>query len=301
LRTGLKYLAAGAAASIGLGAAAFSLAVWMGEQKAQRFVQVRVVPVPYVRDAQALRLGKYLFESRGCGGCHGMQGRGLVMIDAPDGMLVRAPNITPHPASAVAGYTEGDWVRAIRHGVDRKGRALLVMPSQEYNRLNDGDFAALVAYVRSLPAAEGETALVRLPLLARALYGAGALQDAAGRIDHRLPPSRPVPVAATVEHGAYVANMCIGCHGPKLSGGPVPGAPPHWPPAANLTAAEGGAMARYDTPEKFAAMMRGGLRPDGSAIDAAMPFPSLRNLSEVDLRAMHAYLATLPALRTGAR
>ena len=28
-----------------------------------------------------------------------------------------------------------------------------------------------------------------------------------------LAPTVPVPEALTVEHGAYVANMCIGCHG----------------------------------------------------------------------------------------
>lgn len=189
LRKPLEYLVAGLAASIGVGAGAFSLAVWMGERKAQRFVEVRVVPVPYARDAAALELGKGLYESRGCAGCHGADGRGRVVADEPGGRYVRAPNITPHPTSSVAGYTEADWVRAIRHGVDRGGRPLLEMPSEEHSRLNDADFAALVAYTRSLPAAEGETGLVRLPLVTKALYGVGAIDDAAGKIDHRLPPA----------------------------------------------------------------------------------------------------------------
>lgn len=191
LRRALKYLAAGLAASIGLVAAALSLAVWMGERKAQRFVEVRVVPVPYTRDAAALRLGKSLYESRGCAECHGADGRGRVVTDEPGGLFVRAPNITPHAGGAVAGYTEADWVRAIRHGVDRHGRALLMMPSETYNRLDDADFAALVAHLRGLPAAEGEKASIRLPLLAKALYGVGATQDAAAKIDHRLPPTPP--------------------------------------------------------------------------------------------------------------
>lgn len=188
MRKPLKYLGAGLAASAGVAAGAFALAVWMGELKAQRFVEVRVVPVPYARDAAALRLGKALYEARGCAACHGADGRGRVVTDEPGGLYVRAPNITPHPASSVAGYSEADWVRAIRHGVDRAGRPLLQMPSEGYNRLNDADFAALVAYVRSLPAAEGETGVVRLPLLTKALYGIGAIDDSAGRIDHRLPP-----------------------------------------------------------------------------------------------------------------
>ena len=32
-----------------------------------------------------------------------------------------------------------------------------------------------------------------------------------------------------------------------------------------------------------------------------MPFMSLRNINDVDLNAMHAYLKTLPAKRTGER
>jgi mono/diheme cytochrome c family protein len=189
LRRALKHLAAGIAASIGLAAALLSLAAWMGERKAQRFVEVRVVPVPYARDGAALRLGKSLYESHGCAECHGADGRGRVVADEPDGLFVRAPSITAHSGSAVAGYTEADWVRAIRHGVDRHGRALLMMPSEAYNRLDDADFAALVAHVRSLPAAPGETASIRLPFIARALYGMGAKQDAAAKIDHRLPPT----------------------------------------------------------------------------------------------------------------
>jgi len=186
LREPLKYLAAGLAASIGVAAGAFTLAVWLGEIKAQRFVEVRVVPVPYASGAEAVRAGKALYDSR-CAECHGADGRGRVVIDRPGGYYVRAPGITPHPASAVAGYTEADWVRAIRHGVDRAGRPLLEMPSEVYSRMNDADLAALVAYARSLPAAEGETGVVRLSLSKKALYGIGAIADSASAIDHRRP------------------------------------------------------------------------------------------------------------------
>jgi mono/diheme cytochrome c family protein len=186
VRKPLKYLGAGLAASIGLATGAFTLAVWLGELKAQRFVEVRVVPVPYVRDAAALRTGKALYESR-CAACHGADGRGRVVIDEPGGPYVRAPNITPHPSSSVARYGEADWVRAVRHGVDRAGRPLLEMPSEIYSRMNDADFAALVAYTRSLQPAEGETGLVRLPPVRKALYGIGAISDSAGTIDHRRP------------------------------------------------------------------------------------------------------------------
>ncbi len=295
----MKRLVAIIAVIVALAAGAFLAAVWWGERKAVRVVDVKVVPVPYAQPSpEVVKLGKYLFESRGCGECHGMDGAGKVVIDE-GGMYVRAPDITPSKVGMTASYTEADWVRSIRHGVDPAGRALLIMPSEDYNRLNDADFAALVAYIRSLPPGKGTLGEVRFPLLVKALYGAGVVHDAAGRIDHKLPPSAPVPVAVSTEHGGYVANMCMGCHGERFSGGKIPGAPPDWPPAANLTPGEGGVMGRYATDDSFISMMRTGKRPDGSAVSKVMPFESLRNFNDTDLKAMHAFLKTLPPRKTG--
>jgi hypothetical protein len=49
------------------------------------------------------------------------------------------------------------------------------------------------------------------------------------------------------------------------------------------------------------AMMRGGKRPDGSPVSKVMPFESLRNFNDTDLKAMHAFLKTLPPRKTGER
>ena len=87
------------------------------------------------------------------------------------------------------------------------------------------------AHIRALPPQSGQGAVVKLPPPVKALYGFGAIQDAAAKIDHRLPPAEPVPEGVTAEHGRYVANMCKGCHGPELAGGRIPGAPPDWPAA----------------------------------------------------------------------
>ena len=59
----------------------------------------------------------------------------------------RAPNISPGPGSVVAKYTPADWERSLRHGVKPDGRPLMIMPSEDYNRLTDADLGALVAYV----------------------------------------------------------------------------------------------------------------------------------------------------------
>lgn len=184
----LKVAAAAAAALLALVAATASIAAWLGDRKLQRRVDVRVVPVAFARDAAAVRLGRELYEERGCAGCHGADGAGRVVTDDSRGLYVRSPGITTAAGSATAAYTEGDWVRALRHGVNPAGHALLFMPSEEYNRLSDAEIAAIVAYVRTLPPADGAPGAVRLPFHLKALYGLGLMQDAAEKIDHRKPP-----------------------------------------------------------------------------------------------------------------
>lgn len=290
MKTWIRRAGIGALALLAVLVAAAALLVANGHRKAQRRVVVQVEPVAERADAAALARGGYLFRSRGCTDCHGADGAGRTVIDDGKGLRVRAPDITPTAGSAVAAYRMDDWDRAIRHGVAPGGRPLLIMPSEDYNRLTNDDFAALVAYVRQLPPAGGAAAEVSLPLPVRALYGAGLMRDAAEKIDHALAPSQPVPEAVSAEHGAYVANACIGCHGARLEGGRIPGAPPEWPPAARLAAGKDSAMARYADAKSFVAMMRSGRRPDGSAVSPVMPFAALKEMSDVDLEALFVYL-----------
>ena len=279
---------------VAAGVAGYQLA----ERKMARRVEVNPKPVAYVDDAASLARGKYLFESRGCVDCHGANGGGRTFVKNDSGLHIAGPNITP--GSAVARYQPVDWVRTLRHGVKPDGRPVMIMPSEDYNRFTDADLAALVAYVRSLPARDGGATVMELPPPVRIAYGFGAIKDAADKIDHGLPPQQPVPAAVNAQHGAYVANMCIGCHGEHLSGGKIPGGPPDWPAAANLTPGEGSAMARYKDAAAFMAMLRSGKRPDGSAI-AVMPFESLAKLDEVDAQALYAFLKTVPARTAGGR
>lgn len=271
--------------------AAFITLAEMGERKLQRHVEVAVAPVAFRSDAASVERGAYLFRSRGCGDCHGANGGGRVVVE--DGaMLVRSPDITP--GGVAARYSEVDWVRTIRHGVKPDGTPVMIMPSEEYNRLVDADLAAVVAYVRQLPPAGGAKTEVRLPMPVKALYAAGVVLDASEKIDHTLPPAQPVAEGVTAEHGAYVANGCIGCHGKQLAGGKIPGAPPDWPAAAKLNPGPGSALDRYRTVEQFMAMFKTGVRPDGTSVSKVMPFVSLKELSDVDVRALYIHLRSLP-------
>ncbi len=284
----------GATAVLALGAAGAGYAVYRGHAKMDREVPLATRSYSMRSDSAAVERGRYLYQSRGCTDCHGDDAGGRTFIDDPkSGMRVAGPNLTPHADSAAAAYRAEDWDRAIRHGVKRDGRPAMVMPSEDYARWTDDDLAALVTYLRQVPPVAGGAAVVELPLPVIALYGLGQIEDAADKIDHDLPPQPPVPEAVTIEHGRYVGQTCTGCHGPTLAGGRVPGSPPEWPPAAKLAAGDGSAMPRYADAAAFRTMMRGGKRPDGSAI-AVMPFGPLSQMSDVDLDALYVYLRSLP-------
>ncbi|MDP3760256.1 MAG: cytochrome c [Ramlibacter sp.] len=293
----IKWTTAAVGAVVVVVAGAGALGYQLAERKMARKVEIAVKPVAYTAEAQALARGKYLFESRGCVDCHGAKGEGRVFVD--NGSLrIAGPNISP--GGVTVGYKPEDWVRTIRHGVKPNGQPTMIMPSEDYNRFTDQDLAALVAYVRGLAPVQGTAPAMMLPPPVRILYGFGAIKDAAEKIDHSLPPAQPVPEAVDARHGAYVANMCLGCHGEHLSGGKIPGGPPDWPPAANITPGEGSAMTRYKDSAAFITMLRSGKRPDGTPIKV-MPFESLAKMSDVDSQALYEYLKTVAPRPAGGR
>ena len=257
-----------------------------------RRIAVAACDLAVPNEAAAIERGKYLFSTRGCVDYHGADGAGRAFID--DGsMRVEGANISPGPGSVVAKSTPADWERSLRHGVKADGRLLMIMPSEDYNRLTDADLGALVAHIRQLPPAAGGAAEVVLPLPLRVRYGRGQVPDAASVIDHQHKPSLPVAEGVSVEHGAHVSAMCIGCHGEHLSGGKIPGGPPDWPPAPNLRPGEGSLMPRDTDAQALPAMMRQGEQPNGKAI-ALMPFDSFKHIADTNVAALHLYLKSSP-------
>lgn len=296
-RPWLRRLMLGLASILALLAAVVAAGLILAQHKAERRVHVQPAAFAVPEGPDAIARGRYLYGSRGCADCHGADGGGRQFVDSGPVRLA-GPDITG--GGRTAQYRTEDWARAVRHGVAPDGRPLRVMPSEDYNRLTDADLGALVAYVQSLPPQQGRAATLELPLPAHLLYGFGVLNDAADRIDHSRPTEAPVPEGVTLAHGRYVAQMCIGCHGQGFAGGGIPGAPPDWPAAANLTPGEGGVMARYPDAASFARMMRTGLRPDGSRV-AVMPIEALSKISDLDLQAMRLFLASLPPRPAGSR
>jgi mono/diheme cytochrome c family protein len=209
LRTKIGIWVIGGLVAIIVALAAF--AQFGSEIKRHRLVDVAVDSIVIPTDQAALERGRYLFRSRGCADCHGSDGGGRVFLDE-SGLRAKSPHISPGPGSVTVGYAAEDWVRTIRHGVKPNGEPLLIMPSEDFDRFTDADVGAIAAYVRSLPAVEGTGAEFDIPLPMRLLYAAGMIQDAAEKIDHTLAPQQPPAPTDRLAAGAYVAEICKGCH-----------------------------------------------------------------------------------------
>lgn len=269
-------------------AVALALAAWRGQQRLDQRLDLAPRPVALRSDAAALERGRYLFGSLGCAGCHGPGGAGKVMWDNGANVL-RSTHIAPGPGSVTAQYAPADWERAIRHGLRPDGRPLLQMPSVEFSRLADDDLGALVAHIRQLPEQSSSGQRHQLGLLMKVLIGIGRMPLSPDPIDHSRPPVASVAIGDTAEHGRYVAQTCVGCHGPDLAGGPIPGMPPGTPPAARLSPGEASAMPRYADVAAFRTMLQTGRRPDGSIV-STMPSETFARMSDIDVAALHRYL-----------
>lgn len=244
---------------------------------------------------QAVARGEHIVTARGgCGDCHGADGGGgVIMSNPPMGTWV-GPNLTGRADLEVA-----DWVRAIRHGIASDGTAS-TMPSIDYMRWSDQEISDVIAYVRSLPPVTRELPEESLGPVRAILYLTGGIPLSVERIDHEAPRPAAAPAPEiSVAYGEHMALTCVGCHGMTFAGGPIEGGDPSWPPATNLTPHADGL---YDWSEAdFIAAMRDGVRPDGSSIAAPMPTAMTAKMTDVELKAMYAYLGSLAPLPTGAR
>jgi mono/diheme cytochrome c family protein len=246
--------------------------------------------------------GERITLVRGCRDCHSDNLSGGILVDDPAIGRIVTSNLTSGKGGRGSELTPDDWELAIRHGVRRDGRQLLVMPAQEFDNLTDRDVAAIIAYARSLPPVDNELPPHRIGPLARVLHIAGQLHPyPASLVDHQTSHRRTIEPELSEEFGQYVAYSCTGCHGTGYSGGKIPGAPPDYIPSANITPDSASGIGRW-TEEEFVLALREGVRPDGSKIDEKyMPIGMTKHMTDVELRAAYRYLRTVPAKPSGNR
>ena len=244
-------------------------------------------------DTNAIAYGERLSRMRGCTDCHGEDLSGHLMIDDPMVAKLYTSNLTPGKGGIGRTYTDVDWERSIRHGIKPDGKPLLFMPVQEFFHISDNDLGALIAYLKSLPPVDNEQPSNKVGPVGRILYITGKLPlIPAEQIDHTAKhPATPTP-GVTVDYGKYLAAACMGCHGPDFSGGHIPGMPPDWPPAANLTPS--GNLKNWSEHD-FIQAFRTGTKPNGEAFSQYMPYQTLNAMTDEELKAVWVFLKSLPA------
>ncbi|MEO6798771.1 MAG: c-type cytochrome [Rhodanobacter sp.] len=267
----------------------------------QRTWRVDEVAMTLPADALSIDHGRHLAMSRGCTDCHGKDMGGRVVMSAPSIGQMAPPNLTRGRGGVVSSFNVTDWERAIRHGLRPDGHGLLFMPSDEMSGWTDGDTADLIAWLRQLQPVDRPTEPTFVGPLGRALLAFGKLPViSAGRIDQLAPHLARITPGANASYGGYLVQGCRGCHGPHLSGGPIPGMPPQAPKAANLTPDPTTGLGQWRKADFYRAL-REGRKPDGSALDPFMPWQSIRLASDTELDALWAYLRTVPARPAGQR
>jgi cytochrome c553 len=273
----------------------------ISEGKLNRTIAVPTETVAVPADIASIQRGQHLAAAvANCIDCHGPTLGGTVFVDDPALGRVVAPNLTRGRGGVGSTFSDADFVRALRHGVDPSGRPLLTMPADDYAHFSDADLGAIIAYVRSLPPVDNALPRNELRALGRLLFAAGQLPlQTADNIDHTA-ARRPAPQqAVTAEYGQYLADNagCPSCHGPGLSGGKIPQAPPDTVPAANITPAGIGNW----TEAEFIKALRTGTRPDGRVLNTFMPWPYYAQMTDEEIRSIWRFLQAVPPRASGTR
>ncbi len=259
--------------------------------------------------------GRYLVEGvLQCFACHsdrdvskpgappaeGRKGAGHVWRDDGTYRLV-APNLTPDVETGAGSWTDDMLARAIREGVGHDGRPLHPqMWYMAFRYLADEDLASVVVYLRSIPAVRNALPQTRLKA-----------EEAAEVTKNLWPLADPVPppeLSTAVALGRYLARIadCSGCHtaweaplNPGRYGGGnlietmAMGAPLK-AFSRNLTQEPSG-IPYYDDALFIEAMRTGSVH--GRVLSPLMPWIVFGKMSDEDLRAIAAYLATVPRVR----
>lgn len=204
-----------------------------------------------------------------------------------------APNLTP--SGNIKSWTDGEVIRAIREGIHKSGRSLLVMPSATMRNMSDEDVQALVAYLRSQPAMGNPTPETQFNVLGAIFLNLSDFRSAQPPVSHVTAPETGTPA-----YGKYLVNIfgCSDCHGDQLQG-KVDNGQPGPPPGPNLTQ-----IIPKWTEAEFMNLFNTGTLPSGSKVpiftlksgfsSPRMPWTEFRAAATDDeLKAMYAFLHSL--------
>jgi mono/diheme cytochrome c family protein len=268
----------------------------LGQSRLNKSYQADPELISIPKNPGSLSEGKRIFRYRGCEACHGQELEGVVYLDNPAIGQVISPNLTSGEGGIGDERTDLDLIRAIRHGVGPDGTPSLFMPSTEFYFLSEQDLGAIIAYIRSKPPVDNQPAPSKLSTTGFIVMNLTREITflPAELIPHdQEPPPAPEP-GYSPQYGEYLALSCPVCHGLGFSGGEIPGFPPEWPAAGNLTPGRGSRLPNWGE-AGFIQIIKNGEKHGRSIHPDYMPWTSYRYMTNLELRAVYAFLTSLPA------
>lgn len=227
-------------------------------------------------------------------------------LETPFGVYY-STNITSDPETGIGGWSDADFMRAMREGLSPEGEHYFpVFPYTSFSGLRDQDLVDLKAYLDSLPATRRENRAPEaiFPFSWRAtLLGWKWMNFTPKRID-------PDPgQSAAWNRGRYLveaAAHCGECHTPRtLTGGldtsmDLAGSRegPEGQLAPNITPHDSTGIGEWTTPD-LVWYLETGLKPDGDDTQGLMSEViehGYANLPREDLEAIATYLQSVPPI-----
>jgi mono/diheme cytochrome c family protein len=279
-------------------------------------IAVSVASSETARDAR-LRHGEYLYKAAGCLTCHTRDAKdakplaGGRRLETDFGVFY-SPNITPDRETGIGGWSDADFIRALRDGVGRDGQQLYpAFPYTSYTHMSDDDMLALKAYLFSRPAITQANKPHELPWYLRFRPAVRAWKF----LYFTPGPFQPRPDQTPKwNRGAYLVTAvthCGECHTPRdrlggmqkkrqFSGnrnGPEGSAIP------NITPDKRTGIGRWSDSE-LSYYLEAGMNPDGDFAGDLMADvidQSTKYLTNADRAAIANFILSLPAIESAPR
>lgn len=213
-----------------------------------------------------------------CDGCHAKGLRGDLFFDEPHVARIYAPNLTAIAAHA----SDEQLARAITRGIGTDGRALVIMPSATFGRLEPSEVAALIAAIRALPKVGPATPTRQVGILGRLGLVTGKFHTTPEQVA-QYAGKLPIDLGPQYARGRHIAaSNCAECHGADVGGGEAePG----------LNAPDLIIAGAYDR-AAFKTLMRTGIPPGGRKLRLMdeIARDSLSHLTDAEIADLYAYL-----------
>ncbi|HPG10094.1 MAG TPA: cytochrome c [Chitinophagaceae bacterium] len=215
-------------------------------------------------------------------------------------------NITPDTATGIGSWTDDEILRAITKGISKNGDTLYpLMPYKHFNKMDKKDLISIIAYLRTLKPIKNNVPARGPKVPLSAIYPVEELQAS---LEMNICPDK----SDTVKYGEYLVTVgdCTGCHSTVIN---------------NKFNAElllgGGGMFKKDSFAVFAANItpdsttgigtwteeiflnkfklyreRKNYDYDPGKYNTIMPISDFAGMTDEDLKAIYAYLRTVPPI-----